>query len=382
MKDIYLDYASTTCLKPYILKKMMPYLKADYGNASSMHSLGRCSKKAIENARLRISKALNCEKNEIYFTSSATESNNWAIKGIAFKNRYKGNHIITSCIEHSSVIETCKFLEKNGFEITYLPVDEYGSISLDDLKNAIKEETILISIMFANNEIGTMQPIKQIGQLAYEKGIYFHTDATQAIGKISVNILENNIDLLSISGHKIYGPKGIGMLYINSDVDIESFIHGGSQENGRRAGTENTSHCVGLSYAVESAIHLLGVNQQKIKKLEEYFINGIYSNISCLKLNGNTVNKVPGILNFTFQKVHAKTLLLLLDELKIYASSGSACSCGLSKASHVLLEIGLSEKKANESIRFCLSSENTEEDIDFFIKKLSEIITNLRYHLV
>lgn len=378
MKKIYLDYAATTPIKDEVLKEMLPYLTEHFENPSSIYTEGMKNKAAIEDSRSTIARCLNCDYKEIFFTSSATESNNWAIKGIAFANRHKGNHIITSRIEHPSVLESCFYLQKHGFEITYLPTDEYGIISLDDLKNAITDKTILISIMFANNEIGTIQPIKGIGEIAREKNIFFHTDAVQAIGNIDIDLNEYNIDLLSFSGHKIYGSKGIGCLFIRNWVNIDAFMHGGGQERLMRSGTENTANCVGLGRAVELSTSNIKNKSLYLAQLRDELIDQIYLNIGCAKLNGHPNKRLANNVNFSFGDVNGKRLVRMLDEAGIKASSGSACSCGAIRPSHVLLSLGLSEKLAIECIRFTLGEETTREDIDYLLKHLITIIKEIR----
>lgn len=378
--NIYLDNAATTPLKNEVLNKMLPYLTERFENASSLYKNARMNKVALEDSRNKISAALNCNYHEIFFTSSATEANNWALKGIAFSNKNKGNHIITTNIEHPSVLETCKFLSKNGFKITYLPVDNDGLISIDDLKKVITNETILISIMFANNEIGTIQPIAEIGKIAKKNNIIFHTDAVQAVGKIPIDLKKLNVDLLTISGHKIYGPKGVGALFIRQGIEIEPFMHGGSQEKQLRAGTENIAACVGLGEAIKLSTMNLEERILKLSKIRDNIINRIYSNISCSKLNGHPKKRLPNNINFSFDNVNGRLLVYLLDKFGIYASSGSACSCGTTKPSHVLLALGISEKFATQSIRFTFEEDISEDQINYFIEKLILAIDELRKH--
>ncbi|AOR22955.1 cysteine desulfurase family protein [Clostridium taeniosporum] len=378
--EVYLDHAATTPINKAVLEKMLNYLSREFGNPSSIYKSGRNAKLAIEDARNKIAAALKCKCDEIFFTSCATESNNWAIKGCAFNNKDKGNHIITTSIEHESVLKTCSYLEKNGFDVTYLPVDEYGLISIEDLKSAITDKTILISIMFANNEIGTIEPIKEIGEIARKNNIIFHTDAVQAIGKIPIDLKEYNIDLLTLSAHKINGPKGIGALFIRQGLEIETFMHGGSQEKGLRAGTENVAACVGLGVAIEMAMDDIEKRVIKVEKIRNKIINDIYLNIPCCKLNGHSIKRLSNNINFSFTDVNGKILVYMLDKVGIKASSGSACSCGTTKTSHVLLAIGLPEKLATESIRFTIDENITEEEINYFIKNLIFIVDNLRNH--
>ncbi|WP_099188418.1 cysteine desulfurase family protein [Tepidibacter mesophilus] len=378
MKSIYLDTGATTHLKKEILNEMMPYLTYNYGNASSIYTLGKKSKMAIEDSRIKIAEALNCEKSEIYFTSGATESNNWALKGIALANKTRGTHIITTKIEHPSVLKTCEFLEKQGFEITYLPVDEYGLISLDQLQDAITDKTILISVMFANNEIGTIQPIEEIGEICNKNNIYFHTDAVQALGKVPIYVKKYNIDLLSLSGHKIYAPKGTGILYIKNGINIENLIHGGSQENGMRPGTESVANCVGIGKAISLITKDIESRNKKIRILRDKLINKIHKNIGCAKLNGHPTQRLSNNINFSLRDVNGTMLTLILDVLGICVSSGSACSCKSKKPSHVLLALGLSETLATESIRITLSEEITDSQIDYIFNQLSKVIDEIR----
>ncbi|MGE5627796.1 MAG: cysteine desulfurase NifS [Solirubrobacterales bacterium] len=378
MKNVYLDHSATTRIKNRIFDEMLPYLTNYFENPSSIYYGGKKVKGAIEDCRNKIANLLNCNRKEIYFTSCATESNNWAIKGIAQANKHKGNHIVTSKIEHPSILESCHYLEKNGFTVTYLPVNEYGLISLEALENSITDKTTLVSIMFANNEVGTIQPIKEIGDICKNKNVYFHTDAVQAIGNINIKLNEYNIDMLSLSGHKIYGPKGIGLLFIKNGVNIDPLIHGGSQENSRRAGTENAANCIGLAYALEEVYNNMERNINRLVTLRNNLIDGIQLNIPCSKLNGHPIKRLPNNANFSFSGVNGKTLVTLLDKLNIQISSGSACSCGSLNASHVLLALGLPDKLASESIRLTLGENTTNEDIDYIIGNLTSIIENLR----
>lgn len=377
-KPIYMDNASTTKISPEVLDSMMPYLKTEYGNPSSIYSLGRESRKAIENAREQVSKVLQCDTNEIYFTSGGSESDNWAIKGIAFANEKKGKHIITTNIEHHAVLHTCEYLKKYGFEITYLPVKSNGIIDINDLKNAIRKDTTLISIMYANNEIGSIQPIKEIGEIAREKNIYFHTDAVQAIGNIPIDVNELNINLLSLSAHKFHGPKGVGVLYIRKGVNISNMIHGGGQERGMRAGTENVASIVGLGKAIEIATKDIQKKSQYIINLREELIKGIMNSIPDTILNGDSINRLPGNINVCFKYIEGESILLMLDLKGICASSGSACTSGSLNPSHVLLAIGLPHEIAHGSLRLTLSEENTQEEIEYVLETLPPIIQNLR----
>ena len=377
-KRIYMDNAATTRVKQEVLEEMLPFFTENYGNPSSIYALGGKSKSAVEKARGQVAEALNADKKEIYFTGGGSESDNWAIKGVALKNRDKGNHIITTKIEHHAVLHTCEYLEKNGFEVTYLDVDEYGLISLDELKNAITDKTILISIMYANNEIGTIQPIKEIGQIAKEHKIYFHTDAVQAVGNVKIDVKDENIDLLSLSAHKIYGPKGVGVLYIKNGVKLESLIAGGGQERRKRAGTENVPGIVGLGKAIEIAYENLEENNNYLLKLRERLINKIEQTIPYIRLNGHRTKRLPGNVNFCFEYIEGESLLLSLDMIGVAASSGSACTSGTLDPSHVLLAIGLPHGIAHGSLRLSLGSFNTAEEIDYVVENLAVIVDRLR----
>lgn len=375
---IYLDHAATTPVKPEVLEAMLPYFTRKFGNASSIYTLGRESKKAIEEARDRTALALGAQSREIFFTGSGTEADNWAIKGVAYANRQKGNHIITTAIEHHAILHTCQYLESDGFEVTYLPVDENGLVSADAVKAAIKPNTILITIMFANNEIGTIQPISEIGKAAREKGIYFHTDAVQAVGNVKINVEEMNIDLLSLSAHKFYGPKGIGALYIRKGTKITSFLHGGAQERGRRASTENVAAVVGLGKAIELASQNLDEYNKKLMALRDHAIAEITKNIPFVRLNGDRNSRLPGNVNFSFEFIEGESLLLMLDMKGIAASSGSACTSGSLDPSHVLLAIGLPHEIAHGSLRLTFGEENTMEDLDYVLEVLPAIVQRLR----
>ena len=378
MENIYFDNAATTKLDDEVLDAMMPYLKENYGNASSIYKLGRESRKALEEAREKIAKILNCKPNEIYFTAGGTESDNTAIKGIARANRKKGNHIITSKIEHPAVLETCKALEREGFEISYISVDENGVVNLEELKKAIKPTTTLITIMFANNEIGTIQPIEEIGKIVKENNIYFHTDGVQAVGSVEIDVEKLNIDSLSLSGHKIYGPKGIGALYVKTGVQFEKYISGGHQERNKRAGTENVAGIVGLGKAIELAYQHLEEHNKKIKELRDYYIEQVSKRIDYIKINGDMENRLPGNSNISFRFIEGEGLLLNLDLKGIYASSGSACTSGSLDPSHVLLAIGLPHEIAHGSLRISIGKYNTKEEIDYLVDNLVEIVNRLR----
>ena len=378
MRNVYMDYAATTYVKPEVLEEMMPFFTEKYGNPSSFYGISRETKMSIDKARSRVSKALNCDPNEIYFTGGGSEADNWAIKGIASAHRKKGNHIITTKIEHHAVLHTCEYLEKNGFEVTYLNVDKEGFIDLEELKNAITDKTILVSIMFANNEIGTIQPVKEIGEICRERKVLFHTDAVQAIGNIPVDVKEMNIDLLSLAGHKVYGPKGIGALYIRKGVRIDNLIHGGGQERARRAGTENTASIVGLGKAIELATESLEEHNKKITKLRDRLIDGLLK-VPHTRLNGPRGEKrLPGNANITFEFIEGESILLSLDFEGVCASSGSACTSGSLDPSHVLLAIGLPHELAHGSLRLTLGDGSTDEDVDYVLEVVPPIIERLR----
>jgi cysteine desulfurase len=377
-KPIYMDYSATTYVKPEVLEEMLPYFTEKFGNPSSIYSLSRETKKAIDKARDRVSKAINADSNEIYFTAGGSEADNWALKGVAFANFNKGNHIITTKIEHHAILHTCEYLEKHGFEVTYLPVDEYGFISLKDLENAITDKTIIVSVMFANNEIGTIEPIKEIGKLCREKKIIFHTDAVQAVGSVPIDVKDMNIDLLSMAAHKIYGPKGTGALYIRKGVKIDNLVHGGGQERARRAGTENIAGIVGLGKAIELATSNLEENSKRLTALRDRLVEGLLK-IPYSRLNGPVKeNRLPGNSNICFRFIEGEAILLLLDSMGICASSGSACTSGSLDPSHVLLAIGLPHEIAHGSLRLSLGAGNTEEEIDYAIETVDKVVTRLR----
>lgn len=378
MKNVYFDNAATTKLDGDVLNDMMPYLTTNYGNASSIYKLGKTSRKAVEEAREKVANILNCKPNEIYFTAGGSESDNTAIKGIARANKNKGNHIITSKIEHPAVLDSCHDLEKEGFEVSYISVDENGTIDLEELKKEIKPTTILISVMTANNEIGTIQPINEIGEIAHEHNIYFHTDAVQAIGNIKIDVNEMNIDSLSLSGHKFYGPKGIGVLYVKNGVSFNKYISGGHQEKNKRAGTENVAGIVGLASAMERAYKELNEHNKKISELRDYYETSILEKIPYVKVNGNVKNRLPGNSNISFRYIEGEGLLLNLDLKGICASSGSACTSGSLDPSHVLLAIGLPHEIAHGSLRISIGKYNTKEEIDYLIDSLVEIVNKLR----
>ncbi|WAM32460.1 cysteine desulfurase NifS [Caldicellulosiruptor naganoensis] len=377
-KIIYFDHAATTPLKKEVLEEMMPYLTEQYGNPSTIYKLGREAKKVIELARERVAKALNAEVQEIFFTSGGTESDNWALKGVAFANRDKGKHIITTTIEHHAVLHPLKYLEGLGFEVTYVPVEPNGIVDPQKVKEAIRDDTILISVMLANNEIGTIQPVKEIARIAKERGIIVHTDAVQAIGQIPVDVKDLDVDLLSLSAHKFYGPKGVGALYIKKGTKIHPFSHGGAQERNRRAGTENVAGIVGLGKAIELATANLTEYASRLQKLRDKLIDGVLSKIDYVRLNGDRYNRLPSNANFSFEFIEGESLLLMLDMKGIAASSGSACTSGSLDPSHVLLAIGLEHEVAHGSLRITLGEDNTEEDIDYLLEVLPEIVSRLR----
>jgi cysteine desulfurase len=378
-RKIYLDNAATTKVKKEVIEEMKSYFDEMYGNPSSgIYELGRRSKEAVENARKTVADFINADEKELYFTAGGSESDNWAIKGVAFANKDKGNHIITTKIEHHAVLHTCEYLEKFGFETTYLDVDEYGMIDLEQLKSSIKPETILISIMYANNEIGTIQPIEKIGEIAKEHNIVFHTDAVQALGAVRIDVKKQHIDLMSMSAHKLGGPKGIGGIYIKKGVKIDNLIHGGGQERGKRAGTEGVQNIVGFGKAVEMASKNFDQYVSKLTKTRNKLMEGIKNNIPDVVLNGHPTMRLPNNVNFSYKYVEGESILLLLDMDGIAASSGSACTSGSLDPSHVLLATGLDHGTAHGSIRFTISEETTDEDIEFVIKTMKSIIEKLR----
>lgn len=378
MNTIYFDHSATTAVKKEVLNTMIPYFGIEYGNPSALYSIGRNSKRAIEQARKQVAGALNCESEEIYFTSCGSESDNLAIKGFAYANKCKGNHIITSKIEHYAVLNACKTLEKKGFTVTYLNVDENGFIDLNELKRVINSNTILISIMTANNEIGTIQKIQEIGRIAHQNNIVFHTDAVQAIGNIRIDVQKMNIDMLSMSAHKFYGPKGIGALYVREGIDFEKLQDGGHQERDKRAGTENVAEIVGLGKAIEIANFNIETYNRKLLELREYCIKQLKENMQDIKINGDLKERLPGNINVSFKDCDSNQILLELDKIGICASGGSACSSGSSLPSHVLLAIGLERSYLEGSIRLTLGEENTKEDIDYFIKNITKIVKKIK----
>lgn len=375
MDIIYFDNAATTKIKREVLDEMLPYLGTEYGNASSLYSIGRKSKKAIEKARNQVAELINCNHNEIYFTGSGSESDNTALKGFAYANKEKGNHIITSKIEHPAILETCKNLESKGFEISYISVNEEGIINIEELENEIRPSTILISIMFANNEIGTIQPIEKIAEIAKKHNIVFHTDAVQAIGNVPIDVKKMGIDLLSMSGHKINAPKGIGALYIKEGIEIEKYINGGHQEKNKRAGTENVASIVGMGKACEIANKNLYIHMRNLKRLRDYYITRLQKEIpDRIRINGSMENRLPGNANISFKGANASEIIFKLDEKNICVSSGSACSSGDSEPSHVLKAIHVPEEYLNCAIRITFGNNNTFEEINYLINMIKSII--------
>ncbi len=377
-KKIYLDNAATTMTRPEVVEAMLPYFTELYGNPSSVYEFASQNKKAVDDARGIIANAIGADLTEIYFTGGGTEADNWALKATAEAYASKGNHIITSKIEHHAVLHTCEYLEKKGFEVTYVDVDEAGIIKLDQLEKAIRPTTILITVMFANNEIGTIQPIKEIGQIAKKHNIFFHTDAVQAFGQVPINVNEMNIDMLSSSAHKLNGPKGIGFLYIKKGIKIRSLIHGGAQERQRRAGTENVPGVVGYGKAVEIALATMKDRTEKEMVLREHLIKRVMAEVPYTRLNGDRTKRLPNNTNFSFQFIEGESLLIMLDMSNICASSGSACTSGSLDPSHVLLAIGLPHEIAHGSLRLTLSEDNTLEEIDYTVDRIKEIVDKLR----
>lgn len=377
MNRIYMDNAATTAVSPAVLEKMLPYFTDCFGNASSIHGTGRDARRALEDARRKVAAALNCKPQEVYFTSGGSESDNWAIKGAAFAHRKKGNHIITSAIEHHAVLHTCQWLEKQGFAVTYLPVDEYGQVNPKDVEAAITDQTILISVMAANNEIGTLQPIREIAAIARAHQVLFHTDAVQAVGAIPVDVQEIGCDMLSLSAHKFHGPKGVGVLYVRQGVRLDNLLHGGAQERGKRATTENIPGIVGLAEAITLATQNLEEKSARIAGLRDQLIDGLTA-LPYVRLNGHRTNRLPNNCNVSIRFVEGEALLLRLDLAGIAASSGSACTSGSLDPSHVLLAIGLPHEIAHGSLRFSLSDATTQEEVDYVLNTLPGIVETLR----
>ena len=378
MKIRYFDNAATTMVKKEVVDKMFPYFVESYGNPSSLYTLGRRAKVGIEEARRQVANLINCDKNEIYFTSGGTESDNTALKGIMYLNKNKGKHVITTKIEHHAILNSCKTLEENGFKVTYLNVDKDGIINLEELVNAITKDTVLISVMFANNEIGSVQPIQKIGEIAKEKGIIFHTDAVQACGNVKIDVKEMNIDMLSLSGHKIGAPKGIGALYVNKNIEFKNLIDGGHQERDKRAGTENVPGMIGLGEACKIAKNNMEKHINQLKVLRNIFVSEIQKQVPDIKINGSMEHRLPGNTNISFKGVNGNALLMKLDEKGICASAGSACSSGSSMPSHVLTAIGLTSEYAEGTLRVTFGDENTKEDVEYLVTSLADVIKEIR----
>lgn len=374
MNIIYLDNSATTPIKSEVLQEMMPYLTTEYGNASSLYSVGRSAKRAIEKARNRVAELLNCNHNEIYFTGGGSESDNIALKGFAYANKEKGNHIITSKIEHPAILETCKTLERQGFEVSYINVNEDGIIDVEELRKSIKTNTILISVMTANNEVGTVQPIEEMAKIAHDNNIVFHTDAVQAIGNVQIDVEKMKIDMLSLSSHKINGPKGVGALYIKNGIEVEKFINGGHQEKDRRAGTENVAGIVGIGKAAEIARKNMETHIRNLSKIRDYYIKKVQKEIPNIRINGSMENRLPGNANISFKGINASELIFKLDERGICVSSGSACSSGNRNPSHVLIAMNVPEVYLNSAIRTTFGDNNTFEQVDYVVKILKQII--------
>jgi cysteine desulfurase len=375
---IYMDHAATTFTRPDVVSAMLPYFTEHFGNPSSVYSIARVTKEAIERSRIQVATALGAEPDEIYFTGGGTESDNWAIKGVAFANRKRGNHIITSKIEHHAVLHTCQFLEKEGFEVTYLPVDRNGMVIPEDLEKAITDRTILITIMYANNEIGTIEPIAELGAIARKHNVYFHTDAVQAIGSVPIDVKAQKIDLLSLSAHKFYGPKGVGALYIKKGVRIENLLHGGGQEKRRRAGTENIPGIVGLGRAIELVTADIPGHSTQVAAMRDRLTTGILEKIPDARLNGHPEKRLPGNINISFEFIEGESMLIWLDDEGICASTGSACTSGSLEPSHVLLATGLPVEISHGSLRLTLGDANKPGDVDVILDILPKVVTKLR----
>lgn len=378
MRKVYLDNAATTALSPGVLEAMLPYFTQYYGNPSSVHAFGREAKQGLDKARDQVAKALHCEPSEVIFTGCGTESDNTVLLGVAQRYGDKGKHIITTNVEHHAILHTCEYLEKQGYSVTYLPVDQDGLVTAEQVAAAIRPDTILVSIMFANNEVGTIMPIQEIGVVCKEKGVLFHTDAVQAVGHIPVDVQAMHIDMLSLSAHKFHGPKGVGALYCRKGIRLPSYIMGGAQERGRRAGTENVAGIVGLGAAIQLATEQLEENRAKMTALRDRLMTGIQARISEVKLNGHPTNRLPNNVNFSFKYIEGESILLMLDMNGIAASSGSACTSGSLDPSHVLLALGLPHEIAHGSVRLTLGDETTEEDIDYTINVLEKTVARLR----
>lgn len=378
MEVRYFDNSATTRIKDEVFKEMIPYLSIEYGNPSSLYSIGRSAKRAISEARRRVASLINCSPEEIYFTSCGSESDNTALKGIAYANKEKGNHIITSKIEHPAILNSCKSLENKGFKISYIDVDKDGMLNLEKLESEITDQTILISIMYANNEIGTIEPVKEIAQIAHSHGIIFHTDAVQAVGNIPIDVRKMNIDMLSLSGHKLYAPKGIGALYVKSGIEFERFMEGGHQEKNKRSGTENVAEIVALGKACQIAEKNIEQYQQKLKNLRDYCLNKIQKKIPDIYINGTMERRLPGNINISFKDLNSVELLLRLDEVGICASGGSACSSKEASPSHVLTAIGLPSELSKGALRLTFGDYNTKEDVEYLVENLVRIVEEMR----
>ena len=375
---IYLDNAATTPMDSEVLESMLPFMREQYGNPSAIYSMGSSAKKTVNQAKRRIAAILNAKQEEIFFTAGGTEADNWALKMVMETYRYKGRHLITTAIEHHAILHTCRYLETQGVEVTYLGVDENGVIDLEELKQAIRPDTVLISVMFANNEVGTVEPIREIGEIARERGILFHTDAVQAFGQVPIDTEEMHIDLLSASGHKINGPKGVGFLYIRSGLELHSMLHGGAQESGRRAGTENVPGIAGMAVAAQKAADNMKTKGAAEMKLQDYLIDKIEREIPYCRLNGHRTKRLPGNVNFSFRFIQGESLVLMLDRKGICTSSGSACTSGELNPSHVLLALGRNEEEAEGALRITLSEKNSMEEMEFVVECLKEAVQKLR----
>ncbi len=375
---VYMDHAATTAVHPEVVEAMIPYLHGHYGNPSSIYSIAQEAKEAVGSARVSLATALGADVDEIYFTSGGTESDNWAIKGVAYANRKRGDHIITSKIEHHAILHTCQYLEKQGFKITYLPVDQYGLVDPGDLERSITDKTILVSVMYANNEIGTIEPVQELASITHEHGVYFHTDAVQAVGHVPVSVRSTGIDLLSLSGHKFNGPKGTGALFIRKGVRIDNILHGGAQERNRRAGTENLAGIVGTGKAIELATTGIEEKGVRIRTMRDRLLRGIQDSIQNTRLNGHPLKRLPGNLNISFDYIEGESMLLLLDSFGICASTGSACTSGSLEPSHVLLATGLPAETAHGSLRLTLDTDNTNDEVDYVLSTLPRVVSRLR----
>ena len=374
---MYMDHAATTYAAPEVVEAMLPYFSEKFGNPSSVYGIGQENKAAVDEARAKVAAAINAEPNEIYFTAGGTESDNWVLKGVAFANIRKGKHIITTAVEHHAILHAAEWLQSQGFEVTYLPVDQYGMVSPADVEKAIRPDTILISVMYANNEVGTIQPIAEIGAIARAHGIYFHTDAVQAVGHVPIDVKAEHIDMLSLSGHKFYGPKGIGVLYIRRGVRIQNLLHGGAQESRHRAGTENVAGIVGLGAAIERAVAAMPEESARLTAMRDHMIRELLK-IPASHLNGHPTQRLPNNVNITFEYIEGEGILLLLNMFGICASTGSACNSASLEPSHVLTAMGVPHEIAHGSVRLTLGERNTEEDVSYVLEKLPEVVRKLR----